>query len=79
MYLLEQLMFVVGAIFLRPDIHNPRSFGVQGKLPWKHISDEGYGAPCSTGVLFGDGLDMHTACRVAQRRLPVEWTGRNKC
>jgi hypothetical protein len=30
---LEQLMFVPGAIFLRPDIRDLRSIGVQGKLP----------------------------------------------
>jgi hypothetical protein len=58
-------MFVAGAIFLRPNIHDLRSIGVQGKLPWQHISDDGHNAPHSTGVLFDNGLDRHTACRMA--------------
>jgi hypothetical protein len=32
MYYLELLMFAAGAIFLRPDIRDLRSIGVQGKL-----------------------------------------------
>jgi hypothetical protein len=58
-------MFVAGAIFLRPDIHDLRSIGVQGKLPWLRISDDGHSAPRNTGVLFDNGLDRHVACRMA--------------
>jgi hypothetical protein len=58
-------MFVAGAIFLCPDIRDPRSLGVQGKLPWQRISDDGHNAPNSTGVPFGNGLDRHAACRTA--------------
>jgi hypothetical protein len=58
-------MFVAGAIFLCPDIHDLRSIGVQGKLPWQRISDDGHSAPRSTGVLFDNGLDMHAACMMA--------------
>jgi hypothetical protein len=58
-------MFVAGAIFLRPDIRDLRSFGVQGKPPWQHMSDDGHSAPRSTGVLFGNELDRHAACRMA--------------
>jgi hypothetical protein len=65
MQYLEQLMFVAGAIFLRPDIRDLRSIGVQGKLPWQRICDDGHSAPRSTGVLFVNGLDRHTACRMA--------------
>jgi hypothetical protein len=56
---------VAGAIFLHPDICDLRGIGVQGKLPWERISDDGHSAPCSTGVLFDNGLDRHTACRMA--------------
>jgi hypothetical protein len=58
-------MFVAGAISLRPDIRDLHSTGVQGKLPWQRTSDDGHSAPRSTGVLFGNGIDRHAACRVA--------------
>jgi hypothetical protein len=58
-------MFVAGAIFLRPDIRDLRSVGVQGKLYWQRISDDGHIAPRSMGVLFDNGLDRHAACRMA--------------
>jgi hypothetical protein len=58
-------MFIAGAIFLRPNTRDLRSVGVQGKFPWQHISDDGHNAPCSTGVLFDNGLDRHAACRMA--------------
>jgi hypothetical protein len=58
-------MFVAGAIFLRPDIRGLCSIGVQGKLPWQCISDDGHSAPRSTGVLFNNGLDRHAACGMA--------------
>jgi hypothetical protein len=58
-------MSVSGAISLRPDIRDPRSFGVQGKPPWQRTSDDGHSVPRSMGVLFGNGLDRHTACRMA--------------
>jgi hypothetical protein len=58
-------MLVASAISLRPDIRDLRSFGVQGKLPWQRISDDGHSAPRSTGVLFDNGLDRHAACRMA--------------
>jgi hypothetical protein len=58
-------MFVAGEIFLRPDIRDPRSIGVQGKLPWQRISDDGHSAPRSTDVLFDNGLNRHAACRMA--------------
>jgi hypothetical protein len=58
-------MFVVGAIFLRSDIRVLRSIGVQKKLPWQRISDDGHSATRSTGVLFDNGLDRHAACRMA--------------
>jgi hypothetical protein len=52
-------MLVAGAISLRPDIHDLRSVGVHGKLPWLRTSVDGHSAPCSTGILFG--LDRHAA------------------
>jgi hypothetical protein len=58
-------MFGARAIFLRPDIHDLRSVGVQGKLPSQRISDDGHNAPRSTGVLSDNGLDWHAACRMA--------------
>jgi hypothetical protein len=58
-------MLVASAISLRPDIRDLRSFGVQGKLLWQRISDDGHSAPRSTGVLFDNGLDRHAACRMA--------------
>jgi hypothetical protein len=65
MQYLEQLMFVAGAIFLCPDIRDLRSIGVQGKLPWQRICDDGHSAPRNTGVLFDNRLDSHVACRMA--------------
>ena len=56
-------MLVASVIFLHPDIRDLRGIGVQGKLPWQHISDDGHNAPCSTGVLFGNGLDRHAVCQ----------------
>jgi hypothetical protein len=56
-------MFVAGEIFLHPDIRDSRSIGVQGKLPWQRISDDGHNAPRSTGVLFDNGLNRHAACQ----------------
>jgi hypothetical protein len=56
-------MLVAGAISLRPDIRDPHSVGVQGKLPWLRTSVDGHSVPCSTGILFR--LDRHAACRVA--------------
>jgi hypothetical protein len=56
---------VAGAIFLHPDIRDLCGIGVQGKLLWQRISDDGHNAPCSTGVLFGNELDRHAACRMA--------------
>jgi hypothetical protein len=62
---MDVILGVAGAIFLHPDIRNLRGIGVQGKLPWQCISDDGHNAPCSTGVLFGNGLDRHAAYRMA--------------
>jgi hypothetical protein len=62
---MDVILRVAGAIFLHPDIHDLRGIGVQGKLPWQCISDGGHSAPCSMGVLFGNGLDRHAACRMA--------------
>jgi hypothetical protein len=59
------ILGVARAIFLHSDIRDLRGTGVQGKLPWQRISDDGHSAPCSTGVLFGNGLDRHAACRMA--------------
>jgi hypothetical protein len=58
-------MLVASAISLHPDIRSLRSIGVQGKLPWQRISDDGHSAPRSTDVLFDNGLDRHAACRMA--------------
>jgi hypothetical protein len=58
-------MFIAGAIFLRPDIRDLRSIGVQGKLLWLRICDGGHSASRSTGLLFVNGLDRHAACRMA--------------
>jgi hypothetical protein len=57
-------MLVAGAISLRPDIRDLRSIGVQGKPPWQRTSDDSHSAAHSTGVLFGNGLDRHAACRM---------------
>jgi hypothetical protein len=62
---MDVILGVTGAIFLHPDILDLRGIGVQGKLPWQHIRDDGHSAPCSTGVLFGSRLDRHAACRTA--------------
>ena len=62
---MDVILGVAGAIFLHPDIRDLRGIGVQGKLPWQRISDDGHSATCSTGVLFGNGLDRHAACRMA--------------
>jgi hypothetical protein len=62
---MDLILGVAGAIFLHPDIRDLRGIGVQGKLPWPCISDDGHSTPCSTGVLFGNGLDRHAACRMA--------------
>jgi hypothetical protein len=58
-------MSVARAIFLRPDNRDLCSIGVQGKLPWQRICDDEHSAPRSTGILFVNGLDRHTACRMA--------------
>jgi hypothetical protein len=58
-------MFIAGTIALCPDIHDLRSIGVQGKPPWQRTSDDGHSTPRSTGVLFGNGLDRHAACKMA--------------
>jgi hypothetical protein len=79
MNIIDVILGVAGAIFLHPDIRDLRGIGVQGKLPWQRISDDGHSATYSTSVLFGNGLDRHVACRMAGRRLPTEWTGHNKC
>jgi hypothetical protein len=57
---LEQLGAVASAIFQRPGLRDLCSIGVQRKSPGD-TSDDGHHAPCSTGVLFGDGLDGHAA------------------
>jgi hypothetical protein len=62
---MDVMLGVAGAIFLHPDIRDLCGIGVQGKLPWQCISDDGHSAPCSTGVLFGNGLDRHATCRMA--------------
>ena len=51
---MDVILGVVGAIFLHPDIRDLRGIGVQGKLPWQRISDDGHNTPCSTGVLFSN-------------------------
>jgi hypothetical protein len=60
---MDVILGVAGAIFLRPDIRDLRSIGVQGKLPWQRTSVDGHSALCSMGVLFR--LDSHIACREA--------------
>jgi hypothetical protein len=69
---------------LHPDIRDLRGIGVHGKLPWQRISDDGHSAPCSMGVLFGNGLDRHAACQLsgqvtinaeAAHHLSAGWTG----
>jgi hypothetical protein len=68
-------MFVAGVVSLRPDIHDLRSFGVQGKPLWQRTNNDGHNAPCSMGVLFGNGLDRHAACqRSGQDTLNAEAT-----
>jgi hypothetical protein len=62
---MDVILGVAEAIFLYPDIRDLCGIGVQGKLLCQYISDGGHSAPCSTGVLFGNGLDMHAACRTA--------------
>jgi hypothetical protein len=51
---MDVILGVAGAIFLHPDIRDLRGIGVQGKLPWQRISDDGHNTPCSTGVLFSN-------------------------
>jgi hypothetical protein len=78
------ILGVAGATFLHPDIRDLHGIGVQGKLSWQCISDDGHSAPCSTGVLFANGLDKHAACQLsgqvtinaeAAHRLSAGWTG----
>jgi hypothetical protein len=59
------ILGVAGAIFLHLDIRDLRGIGVQGKLPWQRICDDGHSATYNTGVLFGNRLDRHAACRMA--------------
>jgi hypothetical protein len=61
---MDVILGVAGAIFSHPDIRDLRGTGVLGKLPWQRISDDGHSAPCSTGVLFGNGLDRHAESRL---------------
>jgi hypothetical protein len=58
-------MPVASAISLCPDICSLHSIGVQRKLHWQRISDDGHSAPRSTGILFANGMDRHAACRMA--------------
>jgi hypothetical protein len=53
MNIMDAILGVAGAIFLHPDIRDLRGIGMQGKLLWQRITDDGHSAPCSTGVLFG--------------------------
>jgi hypothetical protein len=62
---MDVILGAAGAIFLHPDIRDLRGIGVQRKLPWQCISDDDHSPPCSTGVLFGNELDRHAACRMA--------------
>jgi hypothetical protein len=36
------ILGVARAIFLHPNIRDLHGIGVQGKLPWQHIGDDGY-------------------------------------
>jgi hypothetical protein len=58
-------MLVASAISLRPNIHNARSIGVQGKLPWPRTSDDEHSARCSMGALPASRTDRHVACETA--------------
>ena len=62
---MDVIFGVTRAIFLHPDLRDLRGIGMQGKLHWQHISDDGHSAPRSTGVLFDNGLDRCSVCRVA--------------
>jgi hypothetical protein len=61
---MDVILGVARAIFLYPDIRDLHGIGMQGKLSWQCISDDGHSAPCSMGVLFGNELDRHAACRM---------------
>jgi hypothetical protein len=45
-------MFVAGAIFLRPDIRDLRSIGVQEKLSWQRISAYGHSIMQNSEIIF---------------------------
>jgi hypothetical protein len=62
---MDVILRVAGAIFLHSDIRDLRGLGMPGKLLWQRINDDGHSPPCSTSVLFGNGLDRHAACRMA--------------
>jgi hypothetical protein len=59
----EQLMFVAGAISLRPDIRDLRSIGVQGKFLVQGMMSK----VCRAAWVhyFDNGLDRCAICRVA--------------
>jgi hypothetical protein len=60
---MDVILGVAGAIFLHSDIRDLHGIGVQGKLSWQRISEDGHSATCNTGVMFGNGL--YAACRMA--------------
>jgi hypothetical protein len=70
-------MFVAGAIFLRPDIRDLRSIGVQGKLLVQGMMS----TVRRTAQAYCLTIDWTGAPSAGWpwRRLPVEWTGRIKC
>ena len=55
-------MFAAGAIFLRPDIRDLRSIGVQGKLLVQGMMSTVHRA--ARVHCFVDGLDRCAVCRV---------------
>jgi hypothetical protein len=70
-------MFAAGAIFLRPDIRDLRSIGVQGKLLAQTMMDTVHlaaRAHCLTIDWTGTLSAGWPWCR-----LPSEWTERIKC
>jgi hypothetical protein len=84
-------MLVASAISLRPNIRSLRSIGVQRKLHWRRMSDDGHSVCRNTGVLPASGMDRHAACRMAwspsisgvdkthlmlRRHIACQWSGR---
>jgi hypothetical protein len=70
-------MLAAGAIFLRPNIQDLRSIGVQGKLLAQAMMDTVH--PVARAHYLTMDWTGTLSTGWPWRRLPAEWTGRIKC